>query len=232
MYQSERWMLWLTGGIAFFGLCTVVAAFLQWDAMRGQLGEMKGGAKDTHDLVTAAIDQANAAKKSADTAENSFRVERRRAEDMEEAICTLTGGGGAAYDNFYQVSIGNNGKVTAREIKAHVEVSLNAVPSNKRIRALASTDISMPELGREKDVTQKLKLPLSSEDWQNIADTKEIIEQSATITYENGFERVISNNRCDMWLYYRTPQDKLNPIQGRGFDCSRLPEQLAAVPKP
>ena len=80
-----------------------------------------------------------------------------------------------------------------------------------------------------RDLTQKLKLPLSAEDWQNIADTKQVIVQSATMKYENGFERIISNARCDIWLYYRTPQDKLNPIQGRGFDCSRLPEQLAAA---
>jgi len=68
MYQSERWMLWLTGAIAFFGLCTVGAALMQWSVMGGQLAEMKSGAKDTHDLATAAVDQAGAAKIQAEQA--------------------------------------------------------------------------------------------------------------------------------------------------------------------
>jgi hypothetical protein len=68
VHLSERWTIGLTAAIAFFGLCTVVAAFLQWDAMRGQLREMKGGAVDTHNLATAAIDQASAAKTQAEQA--------------------------------------------------------------------------------------------------------------------------------------------------------------------
>jgi hypothetical protein len=59
LHKAERWMIWLTGAIAFFGLCTVVVAALQWSAIKGQLGEMKSGGVDTHDLAVAAKKQAN-----------------------------------------------------------------------------------------------------------------------------------------------------------------------------
>ena len=72
---AERWMIGLTFAIAFFGLCSVGVGLLQWNAMSGQLGEMKSGGKDTHDLAVAATGQAqaaaisaNAAKSAADTA--------------------------------------------------------------------------------------------------------------------------------------------------------------------
>src|ERR1043166_2948169 len=39
--RGEKWMIYLTGVIAFFGLCSVIVAFLQWESMQGQLGEMK-----------------------------------------------------------------------------------------------------------------------------------------------------------------------------------------------
>jgi hypothetical protein len=212
--------------ISVTGIAYTIFSFMQWRVMRGQLSEI---IRQYPELQKS----ADAAKKSADTAEHSFQTERRRAEDMEEAICTLNGGGMTALDNLYPVYITNSGKVTARDIEAHIEVSLNTLPSNRKIRVLVNTDISLPELAREKSTpTQKLNLPLSSREWQNIADTKQAIVQTAKIKYENGFERIISDAHCDIWLYYRTPQDKLNPIQGRGTDCKRLPELLAGVPRP
>jgi hypothetical protein len=59
---AEKYMLWLTGAIAFFALCTIGVGLLQWNVMSGQLGEMKSGGVDTHNL-------ADAAKKQADKAE-------------------------------------------------------------------------------------------------------------------------------------------------------------------
>jgi hypothetical protein len=41
IHRAERWMIWLTAAIAFFGLCSVVVAWLQWCAMQGQLAVMR-----------------------------------------------------------------------------------------------------------------------------------------------------------------------------------------------
>src|SRR5579864_5207572 len=57
LHKAEKWMIWLTGAIAFFGLCTVLVGALQWNAMKGQLKEMKSGGQDTHDLAVAAKKQ-------------------------------------------------------------------------------------------------------------------------------------------------------------------------------
>jgi hypothetical protein len=222
---AEKWVIGTNIVLGIIGIVALCIYNGQLRVMRGQLGEI---IRQYPELQKS----ADAAKKSADTAEHSFQVERRRAEDMEEAILNWNGGGMAAFDNFYRISIGNSGKVTARDIEAHLEISLNAVPSNKKIRVLGNRDISTPELAREKSLDQKLELPLSSRDWENIADTRQVIVASWRIRYENGFERIISDTSCQVWLYYRTPGDKLNPIQGRGTDCGRLPELLAGIPKP
>ena len=68
--RAERWMIGLTAAIAFFGLCSVVVAVLQWQSMDGQLEEMRRGGVDTHALANAAIDQADAAQQFSDTAED------------------------------------------------------------------------------------------------------------------------------------------------------------------
>jgi hypothetical protein len=65
--QAEKWMIGLTGAIAFFGLCQVVAGFLQWKAMSGQLTEMRGSSVDTHTLAEAARKQADKAETISDS---------------------------------------------------------------------------------------------------------------------------------------------------------------------
>ncbi len=47
MRRAEKWMIWLTAAIAFFGLCSVVVAFLQWRSSENQ-------GVDTHNLAVAA----------------------------------------------------------------------------------------------------------------------------------------------------------------------------------
>jgi hypothetical protein len=122
-------------------LATVIIAVLtgfyvhysraQWKVMHDQLPEL-------HTSAQAAKDAAGAAKQSADTQEHSFLMEKRRAEDMEEAICALRSTGTAALDHLYQIFVANSGKVTARNVEAHVDISLNAVPGNKKLRELGT----------------------------------------------------------------------------------------------
>ena len=39
--DAEKWMIWLTGAMAFFSLCSVAVGLLQWSVLNGQLAQMK-----------------------------------------------------------------------------------------------------------------------------------------------------------------------------------------------
>lgn len=93
-------MIWLTGAIAFFGLCTVIVGFLQWNAMKGQLSEMHSGGVDTHTLAEAAKRQADktetisnsigqavtALKESADSAKVQASASKTSAQLAQAAV--------------------------------------------------------------------------------------------------------------------------------------------------
>jgi hypothetical protein len=73
-------MIWLTAAIAFFGLCSVVVAVLQWRSSEAQgvdahnLAVAAGNQADAAgDMATAAADQVDAANNFADTAEDINR---------------------------------------------------------------------------------------------------------------------------------------------------------------
>lgn len=173
---------------------------------------------------------ADAAKQSADTAEHSFEMERRRAEDTEQAIISESSGMFYVFRNVYYVDLGNSGRVTARNIRANIEIFLTALPRNRSIRSLGTFNITVPQLEKEKDLRHTMDLRLTAGDWKNIADTKEAITESGYVRYENGFDRTVENKVCNVWIYFRTPEDKLNPIQGRGSICDRLADLLASYP--
>lgn len=177
----------------------------------------------------AARDAALAAKQSADTQEHSFQMEKRRAEDQEEAICTLHADGMAPREHFYHIYVVNAGKVNARSIEAHVDVSLNDASSLKKIRNLGSADISTSELAGDKSMDHALSLPLTEKDWDRIADTEMVIIGIGHVRYENGFGRVADDPYCEGWWYFRTPDDKNNPIQGRGSTCDKIPQNVAGI---
>jgi hypothetical protein len=71
---AEKWMIWLTGAIAFFGLCTVVVGILQWLVMGGQLREIRSGSVDTHALAVSAGKQADATNTLAREAKRSTDI--------------------------------------------------------------------------------------------------------------------------------------------------------------
>jgi hypothetical protein len=225
-YHHVEWWELIISCLTFLALVAyTVVTYRQLKTMNATYGEM---VRQYPELQKS----AEAAKTNSDIAKNSFDMEKRRAEDTEEAECRLTGGGTAAFDNSYPIHISNIGKVTARNIEAHVEISLNAVPENRKVKTLGKTDISISEIPKENgsdNLRQIIDLRLSSEEWQKLADTKFVIVQEAKLRYENGFERIISNSTCDIWLYYRTPENKQNPVSGRGTDCKNLPGQLASL---
>jgi len=212
--------------VAIVGLTFVYVKYSkkQWSVMSEQLTEMRASTK-------AAQDAAIAAKQSSDTAEHSFEMERRRAEDMEQAIISESSGQFYVFKNIYYVDLANTGKVTARDVSSNIEISLTTLPRNKKVRSLGTFNIMAPQIEKEKNLRHTLDLQLTTAEWNNIADTKEAIAELGYVRYENGFGRTIDNKICNVWIYYRTPEDKLNPVQGRGAICDRLPDLLANLPK-
>jgi hypothetical protein len=187
--------------------------------------------KETAKSADAAKDAAIAAKQSADTAEHSFEMEKRRAEDVEQAAISESSGQFYVFKNIYYIDLANTGKVTARNISSDLEISLTTLPRNKKLRSLGNFNIIAPQLEKEKDLRRTLDLGLTATEWNNISDTKEAITESGYVRYENGFGRIIESQVCNVWIYYKTPEDKLNPVQGRGSICDRLSDLLASVPK-
>ncbi len=214
-------MIWLTGAIAFFGLCSVVAAFLQWSAMNGQLNEMKSGGADTHTLAAAA-------KEAADTASDSFKLERQRAEESDEAICLIRQDI-ALGDNLLTVTIVDGGRVSAHKVQAHVEVSRNRLPDNKQIALLAKFDAYADEL-RVQGPPIIHETILSMIDWRQLYGLHEAIVISGTVKYENGFDDWRSNDFCQAFVV--EPASQASTLNGRPVpvgimpDCARLPETL------
>jgi hypothetical protein len=178
----------------------------------------------------AAKDAALAAKQSADTQNQSYQMERRRAEDQEEAICRLHTGM-AALDNVGHVYLANSGKTKARNVEARVDTYLADATTLKKLRQLGSVDISTSELEKDQSLDRGVNLPLTAHDWDNLADTNVVIIDSGRIRYENGFGRIVDEAVCDGWWYFRAPEDKLNPVQGRGNECGQIPQSVAGIKK-
>lgn len=90
--RAERWMIGLTGAIAFFGLCQVIVGIFQWNAMSGQLNEMRGSGNQTERLVILNQGQliqnaklADAAKTQAEKSETISDNVKRAADQMERS---------------------------------------------------------------------------------------------------------------------------------------------------
>jgi hypothetical protein len=220
----NKLMVVATIAIAAASVVNLLVAMAMWN-------EMHITGADTHKSADAAKVAALAAKQSADTQENSFQMERRRAEDQEEAICRLRTDGMAALDHVGHVRVINSGKAKARNVEAHVDTYLADAITLKKLRDLGSVDISTSELSGDQSLDRGINLPLTARDWQNLADTNQVIIDSGHVRYENGFGRVVDEPFCDGWWYFRTPEDKNNPIQGRGTECGQIPQNVAGVRK-
>lgn len=76
---ADRWMVRLTAAIAFFGLCAVLVAYFQWDAMHGQLAEMKSSGDQTERLVILGMGQLAVAARDAQVAQDIARSVQQQA---------------------------------------------------------------------------------------------------------------------------------------------------------
>jgi hypothetical protein len=177
-------------------------------------------------LMSSTKKAANAATSAAETAENSFQLERRRAEDSDEAICNVRGDL-VIGETIEHLSISNSGKVPAHKVRAHIEISRNSLPTNQRLTLFQSLDISEDELRADPIVKD---IPLSGfggADWRSMRELREAIVISGTISYENGFGSNRNKSFCHAELVAPQPPGN-NPLELAVLtECDTLPAELS-----
>lgn len=75
---AEKWMIFLTGLIFVVTVAGVLAAYLQWKTMDGQLDEMRSNGKQTDKLIAQVTEQAKAANRLAEIASTSLAENRQQ----------------------------------------------------------------------------------------------------------------------------------------------------------
>jgi len=162
---------------------------------------------------------ADAAKTASETTKNSFDMEKRRAEDTEEAVCTVQGEPWPSVgDRFFHTYIPcGKGQVPARGLIVHVELSLNTLPSNKRLHLIDAFDLSEEKHGAK--LTERYtELGFIHGEWNEITNAKNAIVEEGTIQYDNGFGRIIHGSICMVFFAYSAPDGP----HGQGVDCGQL----------
>lgn len=172
-------------------------------------------------LLIVNIFQMRATQKSANAAKSSAEMEKRTAEKRDEAICRVEGDIAVGSDVF-QTYINNSGNVTARKLSGHVEISLNKLPSNKKIRLLTSFDIAPQDVPSQKGLQHFDNTGISHAEWENIINTHDSLVETSTIQYDNGFDRLVTVPRCYVMVWIPSPNDPQNRAHGSGLDCERL----------
>jgi len=178
--------------------------------------------------ATIANKSANAAKSAAQTAEQSFKMARRRAEDSDEAICNVRGDLESG-SNIEHISVFNSGKVPAHGVVAHIEISRNRLPRNERLTLFQSLDISQDELRSDPILRDVVLSEFGNQDWVRIGQLREAVVVSGAIGYENGFESKRQHAFCQAFLMQPNPPGNNPSSSGVLVDCDRLPGYLAAL---
>ena len=185
-------------------------------------------------LLIVNIYQMKATQKSADAAKSSADMEKRTAEKRDEAICTVEGNVSVGSD-VYETSIGNRGNVTARVRSGRIDISLNRLPGNEKIRILKSFDIPAQDIRPQQPLQLYDNMGLSKAEWEDIINTHDSLVETSTVQYDNGFDRLVTTPRCYVMVWRPSPNDPNNRAHGNGLDCERLAqwaEQNIARAKP
>jgi hypothetical protein len=169
-------------------------------------------------LLIVNIYQMRATQKSADAAKSSADMEKRTAEKRDEAICHAEGQVSVGSD-VYETFVHNTGNVTARGLNGHVEITLNSLPSNKRIRLLTSFDITPQDLASLQGFRRSDNMGISREEWEDVINTHDTLVETSTLQYDNGFDRRVLTPRCYVMVWIPTPNDPNNRALGHGMDC-------------
>ncbi|HUC42235.1 MAG TPA: hypothetical protein VL913_00685 [Candidatus Micrarchaeaceae archaeon] len=172
-------------------------------------------------LLIVNIFQMRATQKSANAAKSSAEMEKRTAEKRDEAISRVEGDIAVGSDVF-QTFVNNSGNVSARRLSGHVEISLNKLPSNERIRLLTSFDIRPQDIPSQKSLQHFDNTGISHAEWEDIINMHDSLVETSTVQYDNGFDRLVMVPRCYVMVWTPSPNDPNNRAHGAGLDCERL----------
>jgi len=175
---------------------------------------------------------ADAAKKAADVAENSFKLSKRHTEDTDEAIIYVRGEAIKDGSNIYRVTIANNGKISAHSVAAHIEISQHVLPSGVKQRTFAVFDISQDELRIDTPIIKDIVLDgFGTSNWDRIHALRESIRIEGRLSYENGFDDRRDPTFCQELLTQPNPPGNTPPSMNVLVDCDRLPGFLPPLYK-
>ena len=204
--RAERSMIRLTAAIAFFALCSVIVGILQWSAMRGQLGEMKNGGVDTHNLAIAARTQAEAAKSTAETAATalkssitSFRQQVRPYIVIETTRVNQAPKEGAILG--VESVMRNTGTTPALHMRiGHTFIFQNVLPCG--FAAVIPLDAGVIDIGSSLVRAVRIfgQRPLTSEEVSDITLGRRYVCYSLVVQYEDIFRDIHTSKACS---YYR-----------------------------
>jgi hypothetical protein len=110
--KATDWAItFLTGGLLLVG-------YWQWEAISGQLEEMRKGGADTHELAVQAKNQADRTKDLASLSEKSLRIDQRAW--ISYTVQSFPNPGVAPVDQpfFVHFEFKNSGRTPARNVKA------------------------------------------------------------------------------------------------------------------
>ena len=204
--RAERWMIGLTGAIAFFGLCSVIVGVLQWRAMRGQLNEMQSTGVDTHSLTVATQQQLKGVQAATVTVVDFPNIES------------------PATGNFgFNIAFRNGGHVVATDVHAILTAQRMALSPEESVGEPWKCTIPSFPLAPDKTKDEQCFLEgLNAETWQPIKDFKQTIAVNGTFSYENGFGDTIQQPIC--LRYIPTVTSKFGSEAFNRFEaCDRVP---------
>jgi len=224
VHKAEKWMIWFTGAIAFFGLCTVLVGILQWHVMNGQLGEMKSGGVDTRDLAVAAKNQADLQREQLEgtTAAivifSDVRITRNPTTNDEEVVISLL----------------NQGHVIAPEVHASLQIDTVSFVDLKTVFGSQKVTVVGQQVRDGSNWSKTYKLSNFTQDDQRFATQTRTVNLRGTFGFDNGFGRKYEQPVCywSIGSYNTKNDDGGSTSGGPGFmPCDGFKEFVSFVRK-
>jgi len=200
---ADRWMILLTAAIACFALCGVIAAFLQWASMRGQLRQMQNQT-ELNRQEAVALQQAVVRIQGPDFVLESPMSKPALVIGLRnEGIAVAT-------------KVGFQGALTWKDEPRHVSVG-QPTPINIEVPAMPQGDkgargytLTIPEL-----TLDELKMIRRS-------TKNRTIELRGVLTYVNGFDQLFPEEICK--IYFAPALG--DPAYAGWVDCEQYPAKV------
>jgi len=174
--------------VAIFTIAIAVVGYWQWEAISGQLEEMKKGGKDTHELAVQAKNQADRTKELATLSEKSLRIDERAW--ISYGIETWQFGGIPPVDQPFiiRITLRNTGKTPARDVRTcpRVAAGSKSVTPNFKCEKYVFSGTLFPQAGTFSDIIVTNKF--AKEDRDKILDGSHIVWAYGRVTYRDVFD--------------------------------------------